>query len=81
MIKIKMVDKRTGSYFWVAEERKNEYLAAGHKLAATPSAPKVKEVVEEAKEEAVEETVEEKAEEIVEEQPKPSRPRNRSKKR
>lgn len=32
---------------WVADERKDEYLAAGHKLAATPS---VKAQVEESEE-------------------------------
>ena len=74
MVRVKMIDRRTGTNFWVTEERVEEYKAAGHKLAATPSAPKAKEVVEEAKEEAVEE--------IAKEVPKPKKkPVNRAKKR
>lgn len=74
MVRVKMIDRRTGTNFWVTEERVEEYKAAGHKLAATPSAPKAKEVVEEAKEEVVEE--------IAKEVPKPKkRPVNRAKKR
>lgn len=68
---VKMINKRTGTAFWVAEDRVEEYKAAGHKLAATPSAPKKKEVVEEVKEK------------VVEEQPKPKakKPVSRAKKR
>lgn len=74
MVKVKMIDRRTGTNFWVTEERVEEYKAAGHKLAATPSTPKVKEVVEEAKEEVVEE--------IAKEIPKPNeKPVRRAKKR
>lgn len=74
MVRVKMIDRRTGTNFWVTEERVEEYKAAGHKLAATPSAPKAKEVVEEAKEEVVEE--------IAKEVPKPKKkPVNRAKKR
>lgn len=74
MARVKMIDRRTGTNFWVTEERVEEYKAAGHKLAATPSAPKVKEVVEKAKEEVVEE--------IAEEVPKPKKkPVSRAKKR
>lgn len=74
MARVKMIDRRTGTNFWVTEERVEEYKAAGHKLAATPSAPKVKEVVEKAKEEVVEE--------IAKEVPKPKKkPVNRAKKR
>ena len=74
MNKVKMIDRRTGTNFWVTEERVEEYKAAGHKLAATPSAPKAKEVVEEAKEEVVEE--------IAKEAPKPKKkPVSRAKKR
>ena len=54
---VKLINKRTGSAFWVADERVEEYKAAGHKLAASPSAaqkPIKKEPVE-AKEEAKEE--------------------------
>lgn len=78
MARVKMIDRRTGTNFWVTEERVEEYKAAGHKLAATPSAPKAKEVVEEAKEETKEEVVEEIAKEV----PKPKKkPVNRAKKR
>lgn len=74
MVRVKMIDRRTGTNFWVTEERVEEYKAAGHKLAATPSAPKAKEVVEKAKEEVVEE--------IAKEVPKPKKkPVNRAKKR
>jgi len=74
MVKVKMIDRRTGTNFWVTEERVEEYKAAGHKLAATPSAPKAKEVVEEVKEEVVEE--------IAKEAPKPKKkPVSRAKKR
>ena len=74
MVRVKMIDRRTGTNFWVTEERVEEYKAAGHKLAATPSAPKAKEVVEEVKEEVVEE--------IAKEVPKPKKkPVNRAKKR
>ena len=53
---IKFINKRTGSAFWVADERVEEYKAAGHKLAASPSTTQkpIKEdpvIVEEAKEE------------------------------
>lgn len=53
---VKLINKRTGSAFWVADERVEEYKAAGHKLAASPSATqKPKEEPVEAKEEAKEE--------------------------
>lgn len=32
---IKFINKFTGSEMWVADKRKDEYVAAGHKLAAT----------------------------------------------
>ena len=35
---VKLINKRTGSAFWVADERVEEYKAAGHKLAASLSA-------------------------------------------
>lgn len=74
MVRVKMIDRRTGTNFWVTEERVEEYKAAGHKLAATPSAPKAKKVVEEAEEEVVEE--------IAKEAPKPKKkPVSRAKKR
>lgn len=37
---VKMVNRVTGSVMWVTEERKDEYLAAGHKLAAEPAPAK-----------------------------------------
>lgn len=74
MARVKMIDRRTGTNFWVTEERVEEYKAAGHKLAATPSAPKAKEVVGKAKEEV--------GEEIAKEVPKPKKkPVSRTKKR
>lgn len=47
---IKFINKTTNTPMWVADERKEEYLAAGHKLAAEPCAkepvkePEVEEV-------------------------------------
>lgn len=35
---IRFVNSLTGSIMWVADERKEEYLQAGHKLAAEPCA-------------------------------------------
>lgn len=32
------INKITGTHMWVAEERKAEYLAAGHKLVASAKA-------------------------------------------
>lgn len=37
---VKMINRVTGSIMWVTEERKDEYLAAGHKLAAEPAPTK-----------------------------------------
>lgn len=34
---IKMINRATGTEMWIAEERKEEYLAAGHKPAAEPA--------------------------------------------
>jgi len=34
---VKFTNKNTGSDMWVADSRKDEYLAAGHKLAASVS--------------------------------------------
>lgn len=42
-----MINRLTGTEMWVTDERKDEYLAAGHKLAAEPCA-KPSEVVDEA---------------------------------
>lgn len=34
-MKVEMVNKLTGSRMWVADDRVEEYKAAGHKLAAS----------------------------------------------
>jgi hypothetical protein len=49
---IKFINKHTNTPMWVADERKEEYLAAGHKLAAESCAKepaKVEDVVKEVK--------------------------------
>ena len=51
---IKLINKTTKTPMWVADERKDEYLEAGHVLASVPSAKKP---VEEAKVEDVLEDV------------------------
>lgn len=33
---VEMINKISGAQMWVAESRVDEYLAAGHKLAAEP---------------------------------------------
>lgn len=50
---VKLINKRTGSTFWVADERVEEYKAAGHKLAASPSTAQkpIEEPIEETQEE------------------------------
>ncbi len=40
---IEFINKLTGTFFWVADDRAEEYKAAGHRLAAdleTPEKPK-----------------------------------------
>lgn len=39
---VKFINKWTGSIMWVAEDRVDEYKAAGHKLAADSEKPTVK---------------------------------------
>lgn len=39
---IKLINYHTGTEMWVSEDRLNEYLAAGHKLAAIPVKEEVK---------------------------------------
>ena len=34
---VEFVNAFTGTKMWVADERKEEYMAAGHQLAASPS--------------------------------------------
>lgn len=41
---IKFINKVTGSDMWVHESRVDEYIAAGHKLAAPPPVPEKKPV-------------------------------------
>jgi hypothetical protein len=60
---IKFIHNLTGTEMWVADERKDEYLGAGHKLAPLPSAK------------PAEVTVEEKPEEVVKEEPKKAAPK------
>ena len=36
---VKMINYLFGNTFWVTEERVEEYLVAGHKLAASPIMP------------------------------------------
>ena len=46
---IKFINALTGTEMFVADDRKEEYLAAGHKLAAVPLAKKVEPVPQEPK--------------------------------
>lgn len=39
---VKFINKLTGGEMWVADDRKEEYEAAGHKLAAGPARPPAK---------------------------------------
>lgn len=39
---VKLVNRTTGTIMWVHESRLEEYLAAGHCLAAPPEKPKRK---------------------------------------
>ena len=39
---VKMINAHLGNDMWVAEDRVNEYLAAGHKLAGAPKPEKKK---------------------------------------
>lgn len=41
---IKMINGNSGNIFWVADNRVDEYLAAGHRLAVIPEGPKKKPV-------------------------------------
>lgn len=41
---IKFINKATNTPMWVTDDRKEEYLAAGHKLAAEPLSKKPEEV-------------------------------------
>lgn len=61
---VKLINKRTGSSFWVADERVEEYKAAGHKLAASPSATQ-KPIEEPIEEEAQEEKPKKVAKKVV----------------
>lgn len=48
---IVFINNITGTEMLVADDRKEEYLAAGHKLAVMPSAKKAETVTEKPKEE------------------------------
>lgn len=50
---IKFIHNLTGTVMWVADERKEEYLRAGHKLAPVPCAKPAVVVVEEKPKEVV----------------------------
>ena len=39
---VKFINRLTGNEMWVAEDREEEYKAAGHKLAAPVSVPAAK---------------------------------------
>ena len=52
---IKFIHSLTGTVMWVADERKEEYLRAGHRLAPVPCAKPAKVVVEEKPKEVVKE--------------------------
>ena len=47
---ILFINKITGTEMWVADNRKEQYLAAGHKLAADPIKPTEEPEEQEAKE-------------------------------
>ena len=47
---IKFINALTGTEMLVADDRKEEYIAAGHRLAAVPFKKKVEPVKEETKE-------------------------------
>ena len=63
---MKMINGFTGTEMWVADDRVNEYKAAGHRLAAESEKPTVKDEpkaeAEEIKEPEVEETQDEEPE-------------------
>ena len=39
---VKFINRLTGNEMWVAEDRVEEYKAAGHRLAAPPKSPAAK---------------------------------------
>ena len=62
---IKFIHNLTGTVMWVADERKEEYLRAGHRLALVPGAKPAKVSVEEPKE-------------VIKEEPKKATPKKTS---
>lgn len=50
---IKFINSVTGTEMLVADDRREEYLAAGHKLAAVPSVKKAESVKEETREKTI----------------------------
>lgn len=57
---IKFINAFTGTEMWVADERQDEYIAAGHRLAADPVS-KPTEVVDEEPKKVVKKTTTKKA--------------------
>lgn len=57
---VKLINAFTDTEMWVADERQDEYIAAGHKLAAAPVS-KPTEVVDEEPKKVVKKTTEKKA--------------------
>lgn len=80
---VRLINKTTNSIMWVADERKDEYLAAGHKLAVSSSAkkPTEQEKVVEVKETEAVEVVEEVKETAVVEETMPIVPKPKTDKR
>lgn len=77
---IKLINKLTGSVMWVADERKDEYLAAGHRLAAICVKPAKKAIVKEPEpKEAPEEPKAPEPEAPIKEEPKKAAPKKTAK--
>ena len=62
---VKFIHKLTGTEMWVADERKLEYMEAGHKLASVSCAKPIEVHVEEPKE-------------VIKEEPKKATPKKTS---
>ena len=52
---VKFIHNLTGTEMWVADERKDEYLGAGHKLAPLPCAKPAEVAVDEEPQKVVDE--------------------------
>ena len=62
---VKFIHNLTGTEMWVADERKQEYIEAGHVLASVPCAKPIEVTVEEPKE-------------VIKEEPKKATPKKTS---